>query len=199
MLGEIKKFEGYLIIYVKNYVVRELKVLKHNYPDEYPYSCHELGGWLVGDNDRGRYCSVTNPDKIRKFYDYDEAVSYIFDRKKKYKDQEFQLVYCVDQTEHQVSTLDEIIAIDAPVIKSLKVNTDNYSESHAKYDNLLKLGITNRKAHAVQLTYHFIKTKGYEIAKNMANESTFRNHVMLLKKSGITLSDLQTTFTEVDF
>jgi hypothetical protein len=108
---EAESFSGHILIYVDGYRVEDWRCIPHNYPeDTFPFP--DNSGWAVGDNPRDRYCSRLATDKIRRFKDYEEAVRYVFEKQRKWKRQRFQLIYQLDTSFHEVSTLGDILAID---------------------------------------------------------------------------------------
>lgn len=111
MSGVDESFKGDILIYVDGFKVEDWRCMPHNYPEDiYPFP--EASGWAVGDNPRDRYCSRLSTDKLRRFKDYDEAVRYIFEKRRKRKNERFQLMYQLGNAFHAVSTLDDIQAID---------------------------------------------------------------------------------------
>ena len=110
MTSKSIEFNGNILILVEGYSVEEWRCLPHNEGDDYFIS---EAGWAVGDNLRDRYCARTSRDKIRRFNNYDEVVRYIDLKRKKYPNQQFQLIYEVGGSWSEVSFLDDILAIDS--------------------------------------------------------------------------------------
>ena len=191
----IDTFQGYLVIHVNGYVTRSTMCFQSdNHPDIYYMNrlgWLEFNGWAVGDNERGRYCSRSSK-KIRKFFDFDEAVAYIYNRKKKYKKEEFQLVYFINDGKqaHLVSTLDEIIAIDLPYIKEQQERLESPDAYNRMMSNLLSLGLSKGLAGSVYGTYLSIRYEGFDAARDRKNHTTWNKHISLLKKAGLTPEDL---------
>lgn len=108
---------GHFVVYIDGYIVRDYRCEDHNFPAEYPWEKRMFtteGGWAIGDNARNRPCARLHK-RIRKFTAYDEAVSAIDARRRKYPHESHQLIYRIpDQREEwRVGSLDEALAIDA--------------------------------------------------------------------------------------
>lgn len=90
----------------------------HNWPPQLTDSrgwTTDVGGWAFGDNSRNRYCSI-NSRKIRTFKSLDDALEAIYrQQQKKRRRERYQVIYRIGLEEHEVSTEDEIAAIDARI------------------------------------------------------------------------------------
>lgn len=109
---------GSILIYVDGYGVDDFRCaelnLGHKFSQPEPGDMFWFNdGWAVGNNARDRYCSRNASDKVRRFKSYDEAVDYIFRKQRKRPQERFSLVYELDRTLELVSSLDEILEIDA--------------------------------------------------------------------------------------
>lgn len=157
--------------------------MEHNDPD----SWHNWsGGWAVGNNPRDRYCARTSPDKIRQFHDYDEAVSYIYNKKKKFPKQSFQLIYEIDNQRLEVSSLDVILAIDAEKSEVKQAQKERQDKELPCID--LLLGKYNfRKASAASSLLRDIRERGKIEVMNQYNKSTFYKLFKLLKDEDLVI------------
>jgi hypothetical protein len=110
----MSKFKGEILIYIDGFTVEEWRCWGHNNPDSFFIA---ESGWAVGDNSRDRPCSRASHDKIRRFNDYDEVTSFIFRKQRKHKNWRFRLIYDVEGSINEISSLEDILAIDAQMEK----------------------------------------------------------------------------------
>ncbi len=197
--------KGHLTIFVDGYKTYHNHML-HIFddgvaiPDKMiPPTIHTTGtmewyadGWAVGDNSRGRYCARLNEAKIRRFNDYDEAVEYIYARQRKRKNERFSLVYVVPDVRgithhHRVSSMDEIIAIDAQLdveAQSVRERRAAFSQEHP---GLAVLDELYQKTTAFQLSelLYVIQTRGLDAAKQSLPKATYYRSLDKLRKAGL--------------
>lgn len=178
------EFKGNILIaIVGGYRVEDMRCLELNNPDGFWQS--DIG-WLIGDNTRDRPCGRL--DKARCFKDFDEAVAFAFRKQQKQKKWRLQLLYEVDRYVHKVSSLDEILAIDAKLEADAneaelirKEWRDRDMPECAKLEE--KYGYKLGMQLAVFLGT--IRNHGIEAAKAEGSTSTFYRLKKLLKDAGI--------------
>lgn len=183
-------FKGDILIYVDGYTMEDWRCLEHNHPTRsFPYP-HE-SGWAVGNNPRDRYCSRVAEDKIRRFADFDEAVNYVFLKRRKRKKERFQLAYQLEKTVYEVSSLDEILAID----KALDDEQTRLNDQRAALrqqaaldypglDVLLKL-VSTTSAYTASELLKSIQDKGLCVAKSLFPKSSYYRYMKILRGAGL--------------
>ena len=183
----MSEFQGNILIYIEGYTVEEWRCMEHNDPDSWH---SRSGGWAVGNNPRDRYCARTSPDKIRRFQDYDETVSYIYNKKKKFPKQSFQLIYEIDNQRLEVSSLDGILAIDAEKLakkSEVKQAQKEMRDKELPCIDLLLGKYNSRKAFAASSLLRDIRECGKIEAMNQYNKSTFYKLFKLLKDENLVM------------
>lgn len=196
---------GYLMIFVDGYKVSSRHTIHvfpfgHVIPDGLmPPTVHPVGsmewftdGWAVGDNSRGRYCGRANAAKIRRFYDYDEAVSFIHRQRQKRRAETFSLVYTVmgpfrDNRYNKVSSLDEIHALDEAMEAEENLIRDRqevFTQEHPGLD-VLKQMFRISTAYQLSELLRVIECQGMNAAMKGVAKSTFYRSVGQLRKAGL--------------
>lgn len=189
-------FKGDILVYVDGYKVEDWRCMPHNNPeDTFPFP--EASGWAVGDNPRDRYCSRLAADKIRRFKNYDEVVRYVFEKGRKWKSQRFQLMYQVNHalsdvpTFHEVSTLDEILAIDKLGEDERRAFEARRKELQAEYDKeypgikVLQGVVGRHTAFAASALLGAIQRDGLDMVKSAHSQSSFYRLVKILRQVGL--------------
>jgi len=117
-------------------------------------------------------------DKIRRFKDFEEAVKYIFDKRQKRKNERFQLAYELGKTVYEVSSLDEVLAIDKALedeTKSLDDQRKMLRERAAReYPGLdvLRERVSNTIAYRSSELLKSIQDNGAEGARSNSNSTS---------------------------
>ena len=181
MASKSSEFNGNILIFVDGYTVEEWRCLEHNQGDP---SFFNEAGWAVGDNPRDRYCARTSLDKIRRFNNYDEVVSYIDRKRKKYPNQQFELIYEVGGSWSEVSFLDDILAIDSKMDIEAAENArlkKEFRDAELPCIEILidKLGYKSG-LQASQLLLA-IRSRGVKEAKKSYSKSTYSRIYKMLK------------------
>lgn len=171
-----KEFAGDLLIFVEGYEQKDFRCIEINSTDDFFWST----GWAVGDNSRGRYCSRQATDKIRKFREFDEAVRYIEARRRKRPKEKFFLVYLLDNTWTRVSSMDEILALDAAAVKV----KPEPSERSRQRDILLGLGHSMAMANRLVFYLEEVREEGEAVANARLSRATLFRYGKLLKEAG---------------
>ena len=189
-MGKEPAFKGDVLIYVYGYSMHDWRCLEHNHPSRsFPYP-HE-SGWAVGNNPRDRYCSRVADDKIRRFKDFEEAVKYIFDKRQKRKNEHFQLAYELEKTVYEVSSLDEVLAIDKAIEdekKSLEDQRKMLRERAAReYPGLdvLRKRVSNTIAFRASELLKSIQDNGAEVAKSGFSKHSYYRYMKILREAGL--------------
>lgn len=185
-----ESFKGDLLIYVDGFKVEDWRCMPHNYPEDiYPFP--EASGWAVGDNPRDRYCSRLSTGKLRRFKNYDEAVRYVFEKRRKRKNERFQLMYQLGNAFHAVSTLDDIQAIDRAEEAEQRAIDARRAELRAErekempgLDVLLKVA-GRQTAMSASLLLGRIRKDGFEAAKAVHPHSSFYRLMRVLHQAGL--------------
>lgn len=180
MNAAVPDFSGDLMIFVDGYGQDDWRCWEHNEPDDYFWIDH---GWAVGANERGRYCSRRAVGKIRKYRNFDDAVRYIEARRKKRPKERFFLVYVVGDRWDRVSTMDEILALDAAAGR-MQGKAPVPSELMLRIARLRELGhswaLASRMSHYL-LT---LQEEGEEAASAGLSRSTLLRYRRLLREAG---------------
>lgn len=196
---------GYLMIFVDGYKVNSRHTIHvfpsgHVIPDGLmPPTVHPVesmewftDGWAVGDNSRNRYCGRMNESKIRRLYDYDEAVSFIYKQQKKRRAETFSLVYTVtgpfrENRHNKVSSLDEIHALDEKMDaeeKLIRTRQDEFAQEYPGLDVLKQMFRLNT-AHQLSSLLGFIQSHGMQAALQGMAKSTFYRNLSQLREAGL--------------
>lgn len=203
---------GHLVIYVDGYKYH-YKALTHfveqdkklfAVPDTLmPPPDHEVDsmqwweeGWAIGDNPTNRPCSRVGTKPLKKFKDWDEAVSFAYARQRKYKKQQHTLVYVVKsafnkEVGHVVRSTDEIAAIDAEIEKEAKEieaeQQKRIDERNARCPelDLLKQHFGQLKAWMMAEFLHEYRTKGHDQVATTLSRATMYRYIRELKELGI--------------
>lgn len=185
-----ESFKGYILIYVDGFQVHDWRCIEHNYPEDvFPFP--EAAGWAVGDNPRDRYCSRLSTDKLRRFTDYDEAVRYVFEKRRKRKNERFQLMYVLDNNFHAVSTLDDILAIDKAHDEDQQAIAAQRAQLQAEFDkdlpglNALQKVTGRHTAYAASELLKKMQDDGIEAAKASIPTSSYYRLVKVLRAAGL--------------
>lgn len=173
-------FAGDLVIFVENYVQQDGRCIEINSPDDYFWMDQ---GWAVGDNNRGRYCSRRQEKKMRKFKNFDLAVDYVFERRKKRPRETFFLVYILGNAWARVSTLDEILTIDAKAEEVMTKRTPNEFKKH--FEILAKHTASNAVAVRAAQFLSVVQSKGLAAAKAAFLPATAARYMKLLETAGL--------------
>lgn len=187
---ESERFAGDLLIYVDGYKVEDWRCIIHNHPEDiFPFP--EAAGWAVGDNPRDRYCSRLSVDKLRRFKSYDEVVAYIQAKRRKRRSERFQLVYQLGNAFHEVSTLDDILAVDAAAVRERAALQALHAEQLKEFDknfpdlDELRKVTTNRTALAASELLGVIREKGIDQARATVPKASFYRLLKLLRQAGL--------------
>ncbi len=187
---------GSVLIFVDGYGVEDFRCaelnLGHKFAQPEPGEMFWFNdGWAVGNNARDRYCSRNASDKVRRFKSYDEAVDYIFKKQRKRPKERFSLVYELDRTIELVSSLDEILEIDAKE-KSEQHAQDSYRRQQSELrevqfpglDVLRKrvgLVVANNAAELLGL----LRNDGESAARERFSKATYYRLRGILKDAGL--------------
>lgn len=203
---------GHLVIYVDGYKYH-YKGLTHfveqdkklfAVPDTLmPPPDHEVDsmqwweeGWAIGDNPTNRPCSRFGIKRLKKFKNWDDAVSFVYARQRKYKKQKHTLVYVVKnafnkEIGHVVRSTDEIAAIDAEINKEAKeiavAQQKQIDERNARYPelDLLRQNFGSMKAWTMAEFLHEYRTKGRDHIAATVSRATMYRYIRELKVLGI--------------
>ena len=194
-MGREAAFKGHILIYVYGYKMDDWRCLEHNHPTRsFPYP-HD-SGWAVGNNPRDRYCSRAAEDKLRRFTDFDEAVKYIFDKRQKRKKERFELAYELGNTVYEVSSLDELLAIDKALEdenKSLdeqrKILLDQAAREYPGLD-VLRGRVSNKIAYRASELLKSIQDNEAEVAKSGYSKKTYYRYMKILREAGLLVKAL---------
>lgn len=176
-----RQFKGSILIFVDGYGIEEFRCIGHNNPDDFFFG---ESGWAVGDNPRDRYCARSNRDKIRRFYSFDETVDYIYRKQKKRPGERFQLVYEVGNEWHRVSTMDEILAIDAELEAEQREMENRRAHARPGYDTLCNFAPPKMAAEASMLL-RFTLDNGEDMARSLFSKTAYSRLIKLLKKADL--------------
>lgn len=178
-------FAGGLMIFVEGYRQDDHRCWEHNEPDDYFWGAK---GWAVGDNDRGRYCSRQSVHKIRKYRRFDDAVRYIEARRRKRPKETFFLVYALGNRWDRVSTMDEILALDAAAAGAevMAAGPSGYARNVAR---LCELGHSRLQASRLAGYLRDIRQDGEDAASAGMSRSTRMRYAQMLKQAGLLASD----------
>lgn len=157
--------------------------------------CQE--GWAVGDNSRDRLCARSGVKPLRKFFDYDEAVSFAYARQQKNKKQHV-LVYVTKgavgkEERHVVRSMDEIVAIDAAnaketaYIENKKAQRAKETKEHYPELELLRGKFKYMKAWEMACRLADLREKGGDAVMASMPKSTWYRFKRELEEVGITL------------
>lgn len=94
-----------------------------------------LHGWAVGNNARSQYCARTSKSKCRTFEIFSEAMDFVRKRRNARPQENFFLVYHVDEREFVVNGLDEIQKIDQS-LADLGNPASEYTEQREAFETL---------------------------------------------------------------
>lgn len=178
-VGE-REFAGDLVVFVDGYQQQDFRCLEINSGDDFFWE----HGWAVGDNDRGRYCSRRAVDKIRKFALFDDAVRYIEIRRRKRPKERFFLVYILGNNWLRVSTLDEILAIDA-VQASAAAAAAEPSERMRQRTRLIDMGCSFSMANKLVYYLEVLREEGEAAANAGVSHATRMRYRQLLRDAGL--------------
>ena len=138
-----------------------------------------MTGWAVGKNAQGRYCARTSLTKARRFNTFAEASDYA--RKKRWTRPQdvFYLVYDLDGCKHIVTSLAQILRLDAgpEAIQSGSV-TDPVLERIA--DKVGKIVATNALA-----LHRMLQHEGAEAARARFSRATYDRLWGVLLEAGV--------------
>lgn len=187
---------GSILIFVDGYGVDDFRCaelnLGHKFAQPEPGEMFWFNdGWAVGNNARDRYCSRNASDKVRRFKSYDEAVDYVFKKQRKRPKERFSLVYELDRAVELISSLDEILAIDAKA-RSEQEARDSYRRQQSELrevqfpglDVLRKrvgLVVANNAAELLGL----LRNEGESAARERFSKATYYRLRGLLKDAGL--------------
>jgi hypothetical protein len=175
--------KGHILIAIKGYEVEDMRCIELNRPEGF---WQGDVGWLVGDNAKDRPCG--DPSKARRFKNYDDAVAYIYNKQKKHKKWIFNLLYEVDNRTQKVSTVDEILSIDA-MIEAEKNENDQMRKECRDRDmpelEMLEAKYGWKNGVRLALLLGIIRNNGIDAAKQGSSTSTFQRLKKMLNDAGI--------------
>lgn len=180
-------FHGHLMIFIEGYAINEFRCVDHN--ESHPNSIdYFVRGYAVGDNPTNRPCARSSYNKIKKFHDYDEAVALIDRRRRKNPRERYQLIYEVENLRRLVSSLDEILAVDAD-LDAHKAETKRIQKELRDRDlpglDILEQTHDSRTALNAAMLLGIIRNKGMDAAKQSTGKSTFYRLVKILRTAGL--------------
>lgn len=175
-----RDFAGDLVIFVDGYQQKDFRCLEINSGDDFFWE----NGWAVGDNDRGRYCSRRAVDKIRKYRRFDDAVRYIETRRRKRPKERFFLVYVLGNNWTRVSSMDEILALDA-VQAGVEVASAEPSERMRQRTKLMEMGCSFSMANKLVHYLEVLREEGETAANAGIGPSTHMRYRQLLREAGL--------------
>lgn len=155
-------------------------------------------GWAVGDNPRERFCKWNWFKPMRKFHDFDEAVTYIYRlrQKRKRPNETYSLVYflkgvgCKDCCE-QVSSFEDIARFEKEVaaeleqhIVELESRRQVLRDEYPEFDRLKEL-FGPRRALSLSGLLKTIRRDGEEKAMQGMAQSTYFRNARELRKLGL--------------
>jgi hypothetical protein len=144
-----------------------------------------MTGWAVGKNVQGRYCARTSLTKAKRFNTFAEASDYA--RKKRWTRPQdvFYLVYELDACKHVVTSLAQILRLDAgpEAIQSGSV-TDPVLERIA--DKVGKIVATNALA-----LHRMLQHEGAEAARARFSRATYDRLWGVLLEAGVVTEEVQ--------
>lgn len=184
-----EKIEGHILIYVDGYRVKDWRCIEHNDPEGFP--APHAAGWAVGDNPRDRYCSRLATEKLRRFKDYDEAVAYIQAKRRRRKNERFQLIYQLGDSFHEVSLLDDILAIDVAAAAAKETERAIRAELKKEYEkdfpglDALREVTTSRTAIAASDLLGKIRNVGLVEARKAYPKASFYRLLKVLREAGL--------------
>jgi len=206
------RLRGYLVIYVDGYK-RALKNRAHVFfedgyvvtvPDHLlPPPSNDVGsnawwedGWAVGDNQRDILCLRAGAKPLRRFYYYDEAVSFVFHRQKKYKSHQHILVYATKELGGKeqlevVRSLDDINAVEARVAAEIAENDVLLAERRAKFElqyphlKVLQEQFNGSMALTLSILIQELRDEGYEAVKATRPKATLSRQIKRLRELGL--------------
>lgn len=152
-------------------------------------------GWAVGDNARERFCKWNWVKSMRKFHDFDEAVTYIYRlrQKRKTKQEIYTLVYFLknhrgNESFHPIFSLADIAQfeneVDADTNKhneEVKVRQKAIDEDYPEI-HLLRETFGTSKAFGLSALLKKIRTEGQEKAMQEMPKSTYNRYINELHK-----------------
>lgn len=179
MIDSGPDFRGALMIFVEGYGQNDHRCWEMNQPDNYFWGDR---GWAVGDNDRGRYCSRQAVNKIRRYERFDDAVRYIELRRRKRPKEQFFLVYVLGNNWNRVSTMDEILALDAAAAVNASAEP---SERSRRVSRLRELGHSRVLAGKMVDYLEVLREEGEAPANAGIGKSTLMRYRRLLREAGM--------------
>lgn len=209
-------YHGYLVIFVDGYKYVDkyaVHLVSHegttySIPDRLMSAeVHEIDtldwwttGWAVGDNARNRLCSRLGSKPLKKFYDFDEAVSFIEIRQRKSKRLQFILVYVTKDRwgkdrRDVVRSSDDIRLIDIRNAKDLadyaNFIAQRQAERQAKYPELeaLEARFGHLKALTLADFLASIREDGKDKVLSSMSTATFYRYRRKLAAVGIALPE----------
>lgn len=179
---------GYFVVYVLNYRVDHDSAWQHNRASAIEGSpAFTWGdGWAIGNNTRGRYCSRSAHDKIKRFTKYNEARLAIQQRKRKYPKQDFCIVYIIDRSHHYVRTLEESIDIDRAHLEASEIRKKQIEQVTPEL-NVLLLHYKIGKAMTLSGMLARVRKDGVKqtLESGEYSRSTFYANLRALQEAGI--------------
>lgn len=159
--------------------------------------CEE--GWAVGDNPRERFCKWNWVKAMRKFYDFDEAVTYIYRlrQRRKRPNEAYTLVYFLKGVGGKecfmpVSSLDDIAEFENQIAMELdQQRKDDESKRLAlenEYPELERLtkSFGARRAFQLSALLKTIRQDGKDKAMQNTSRSTYYRDTRALRELGLT-------------
>lgn len=157
-------------------------------------------GWAVGENSRERFCKWDWVKAMRRFYDFDEAVTYIYRlrQKRKRPNEEYRLVYFLEgvdgkKNSNPVSSLDDIAVFENQIAAEVDQNRKELElrkqALHNEYPELecLTKAFGPRKAFQLSALLKTIRQDGKARAKarQITSKSSYYRDVQDLRKIGL--------------
>lgn len=158
--------------------------------------CEE--GWAVGDNPRERFCKWNWVKAMRKFHDFDEAVTYIYRlrQKRKRPNEAYTLVYFSKgvggkESFTPVSSLEDIIKFEAEIAAELEQHsTDKQLKLQALQNEYPELETLIKafgaiKAFKLSLLLKAIREEGKDKAMQNTSKATYYRYTQELRDVGL--------------
>lgn len=209
-----KPMQGYLVIHVAGYK-RNMDHMMHvlssengpiMIPDRFMEAeLHPVGsmlwceeGWAVGDNPRERFCKWNWVKSMRKFHDFDEAVTYVYRlrQKRKRPHEKYTLVYFLknhrgNEVFQPVSSMDDIERFEREVeaeANQYKLEIESRRKSmEEEYPEieLLRETFSSTKAFQLSQLLKTIRRDGKNKAIQDIPKSTYYRGIADLRKLGL--------------
>jgi hypothetical protein len=189
---------GYLAVFVDGYKLKD-KFAAHflsngdrtvSVPDRLvPAERHEVGsmrwwedGWAVGDNSRDRLCSRLGSKPLKRFFDFDEAVRFVYLRQQRFKAHQHTLVYVTKDVHGKVNrtivrSMDDVEAVHAEMDNNKIIFDSEIEKRRKRFPELERLETIFGWAKARRMAFFLsdIREKGAtEVRASMPSSSWYR-------------------------